>query len=76
MSGDLKHPSKAIPKGTLSGLLFTFITYALVVLSMGSTITRDSMYKDLNIIQDVRSSFMTCELSNNLIICRSMSPVL
>lgn len=53
MSGDLRNPSKSIPKGTLNGLLLTFITYTLVILSMGATITRESMYKDLNIIQNV-----------------------
>lgn len=40
MSGDLKHPSKAIPKGTLSGLLLTFISYTVVILAMAATITR------------------------------------
>jgi potassium/chloride transporter 9 len=30
------------------------VAYTLVVLSMGATIKRDSLYKDLNIIQDVR----------------------
>ena len=40
MSGDLKHPSKAIPKGTLSGLVLTFFAYTLVILAMAATITR------------------------------------
>ena len=53
MSGDLKHPSKAIPKGTLGGLGLTFIAYALVILAMAATITRDSFYNDVNIVQDV-----------------------
>lgn len=53
MSGDLKHPSKAIPKGTLSGLGLTFTTYALVIVFMAATITRASLYKNTNVIQDV-----------------------
>lgn len=53
MSGDLKNPSKSIPKGTLYGLVLTFFTYAIVVLAMAATITRDSFYVDANIIQDV-----------------------
>ena len=55
MSGDLRKPSKSIPKGTLHGLLWTFLTYTLVILAMGASITRDSMYHDLNIIQNVGS---------------------
>ncbi|KAG0638492.1 amino acid permease-domain-containing protein [Tuber brumale] len=56
MSGDLRNPSKSIPKGTLHGLLLTFIAYTLVILSMGATIKRESLYKDLNIIQDINAS--------------------
>ena len=53
MSGDLKHPSKAIPKGTLSGLALTFIIYIVVILTMAATITRESFYNNANVIQDV-----------------------
>ncbi|KAI9797028.1 MAG: hypothetical protein M1833_005861 [Piccolia ochrophora] len=56
MSGDLKHPSKAIPKGTLGGLWLTFFAYVLVVLAMAATITRESFYKNLNVIQDINMS--------------------
>lgn len=53
MSGDLRNPSKSIPRGTLHGLMLTFVAYTLVILSMGATIRRESLYKNLNIIQDV-----------------------
>jgi amino acid transporter len=53
MSGDLKHPSKAIPKGTLSGLLLTFLAYAFVIFSLAATITRESFYRNVNLIQEV-----------------------
>ncbi|KAI9660871.1 MAG: hypothetical protein M1829_006436 [Trizodia sp. TS-e1964] len=56
MSGDLKHPSKAIPKGTLAGLALTFFVYTLVIISMASSITRSSFYRNLNVIQDVRTN--------------------
>ncbi|PGH15669.1 hypothetical protein AJ79_02263 [Helicocarpus griseus UAMH5409] len=56
MSGDLKHPSKAIPKGTLGGLGVTLFTYTVVILAMAATITRSSLYNDVNIIQDTNSS--------------------
>ena len=53
MSGDLKNPSKAIPKGTLGGLALTFFVYVIVILSMAATITRASFYRNVNVIQDV-----------------------
>ncbi|WEW61307.1 hypothetical protein PRK78_006797 [Emydomyces testavorans] len=56
MSGDLKNPSRAIPKGTLSGLGLTFVTYTVVILAIASTATRESLYKDVNIIQDINMS--------------------
>ncbi|KAF2750014.1 hypothetical protein M011DRAFT_517857 [Sporormia fimetaria CBS 119925] len=51
MSGDLKHPSKAIPKGTLYGLGLTFASYSVVILAMAATITRPSFYNNTNVIQ-------------------------
>lgn len=53
MSGDLKNPSKSIPTGTLSGLLLTFFTYAAVIFSMAASITRQSFYNNVNVIQIV-----------------------
>ena len=55
MSGDLKHPSRAIPKGTLTGLAFTFLLYMTVILSMAATIARPSFYRNVNVLQDVSS---------------------
>jgi hypothetical protein len=54
MSGDLKNPSRSIPQGTLYGLGTTFFTYTVVILSLAFTVTRKSLYNDVNIIQDVR----------------------
>ncbi|KAF9888718.1 hypothetical protein FE257_008293 [Aspergillus nanangensis] len=51
MSGDLKNPSKAIPKGTLSGLALTFFTYTVVILAMAASVTRESFYKNTNVVQ-------------------------
>lgn len=45
--------SKSIPTGTLNGLMFTFIVYALVILSMGATISRTTLYTNVTVIQDV-----------------------
>ncbi|KAL4878484.1 amino acid permease-domain-containing protein [Aspergillus karnatakaensis] len=51
MSGDLKNPSKSIPKGTLYGLAMTFVLYTLVILAMAATLTRASLYNNANIVQ-------------------------
>ncbi|KAK7184041.1 hypothetical protein DPSP01_001317 [Paraphaeosphaeria sporulosa] len=51
MSGDLKHPSKAIPKGTLYGLGLTFVFYTVVILAMAASITRESFIYNTNVIQ-------------------------
>ncbi len=59
MSGDLKNPSRSIPKGTLSGLALTFVLYVVVILSMAATITRASFYRNVNVIQEVRKSLPT-----------------
>lgn len=56
MSGDLKYPSKAIPKGTLWGLALTFFAYTLVILAMAATITRASFVHNINVIQDTNIS--------------------
>lgn len=56
MSGDLKHPSKAIPKGTLSGLALTFFAYTIVIVVMAASISRETFRQDVNIIQDVNVS--------------------
>lgn len=53
MSGELANPSKSIPKGTLRGLLLTFIFYALVIISLGSTISRELFHQDIKVIQTV-----------------------
>ncbi|KAI1214849.1 amino acid permease-domain-containing protein [Annulohypoxylon truncatum] len=50
MSGDLRNPSKAIPKGTLWAMVATFVLYLVVILSMASSITHPSFLRDTNII--------------------------
>ncbi|POR39200.1 Vacuolar cation-chloride cotransporter 1 [Tolypocladium paradoxum] len=50
MSGDLKNPSKAIPKGTLWAMLTTFIVYFVVVLSMAASTTHESFLANANVI--------------------------
>lgn len=56
MSGDLKNPSKSIPKGTLYGLATTFVLYTLVILAMAATITRASFVRNANVLQETNVS--------------------
>ena len=52
MSGDLRNPSKSIPKGTLWAMLTTLVAYLIVILSMAASITHSSLVTDKNIIQN------------------------
>ncbi|CCK72921.1 Vhc1p KNAG_0M00680 [Huiozyma naganishii CBS 8797] len=53
MSSELRKPSKSIPKGTLWGLLFTFLCYSVVVLFMSASIPRETLYREVQVIQSV-----------------------
>ncbi|AET38017.1 Vhc1p Ecym_2271 [Eremothecium cymbalariae DBVPG len=53
MSSELRKPSTSIPKGTLWGLLLTFSFYMFVIISLGTTVPRESLHKDVQIIQSV-----------------------
>lgn len=56
MSGDLRNASKSIPSGTLYGIFLTFICYALVIVAMAASISRETFYRNVNVIQDVNLS--------------------
>ncbi|RKP38067.1 amino acid permease-domain-containing protein, partial [Dimargaris cristalligena] len=53
MSGDLRKPSKSIPKGTLAGLGTTFTVYILLMLGLGATTTRNSLLRNYNVLQEI-----------------------
>ncbi|KKA25970.1 hypothetical protein TD95_002159 [Thielaviopsis punctulata] len=50
MSGDLRNPSKSIPRGTLWAMFSTFICYLVVITAMASSITHDSLLGNPNVI--------------------------
>ncbi|GAC94804.1 hypothetical protein PHSY_002377 [Pseudozyma hubeiensis SY62] len=56
MSGDLRKPSKSIPKGTNYSLVFTFLVYLLSFVVFAGTIERESFYVDVGIVSDVALS--------------------
>lgn len=56
MSGDLRSPSKAIPKGTLWAILTTFIAYVVVVVSMAASTTHASFLRNDNIVSTISLS--------------------
>lgn len=69
MSSELRKPSKSIPKGTLWGLLLTFVCYSLVIISLGCSVPKKSLHKDVQIIQTVsgfQSIILVGELSTSL----------
>ncbi|ODQ78912.1 hypothetical protein BABINDRAFT_162574 [Babjeviella inositovora NRRL Y-12698] len=56
MSGDLRKPSKSIPKGTLWGLLLTFCCYAVVIVSVGAAVPRELLHRDVQVLQTINLS--------------------
>lgn len=46
MSGDLKDPSTAIPRGTISAIVVTAVVYVLTVLLMGGSADRSTLQSD------------------------------
>lgn len=52
MSGDLRNPSKDIPRGTLWAMFSTFIAYLLVILSLASSTTHATFLQNPNVMQD------------------------
>lgn len=53
MSGDLRKPSKSIPKGTNWALAFTFGVYVIVFVLLAATVARESFYRNLGIVGEV-----------------------
>jgi amino acid transporter len=67
MSGDLKHPSKAIPKGTLYGLGLTFALYTMVIFALAASVSRETFYSNTNVIQLVSFQFYIYERKSRFV---------
>ncbi|NWU99014.1 S12A9 protein, partial [Upupa epops] len=53
MSGDLKHPSYSIPRGTISAVLFTYLVYNVLAFLMCATCSRNLLQKDYGFLSDI-----------------------
>ncbi|KAL1121936.1 hypothetical protein AAG570_003344 [Ranatra chinensis] len=53
MSGDLRHPARDIPNGTLAAVITTTGLYLIFVLTLGSTCTREALKTDFMIASKV-----------------------
>ena len=53
MSGDLKNPSKSIPKGTLWAVIITFLVYIWQILWLGKSAPRDGLVGNALIMEEI-----------------------
>ncbi|XP_062381036.1 solute carrier family 12 member 9-like [Sardina pilchardus] len=53
MSGDLKNPSYSIPRGTLTAVVFTFITYNLLALLVSCSCDRLLLQRNYSFLRDI-----------------------
>ncbi|KAM7413642.1 hypothetical protein PAMA_020838 [Pampus argenteus] len=53
MSGDLKNPSYAIPRGTITAVIFTFIIYNLLSVLVACTCDRVLLQRDYSFLRDI-----------------------
>lgn len=74
ISGDLKDPQTAIPKGTLLAILLTTISYLFMALMVGGTVMRDAS-GDINDLWNIFNSSYTALSSLNATNETTESPI-
>ncbi len=52
LSGDLKDPSRSIPKGTVFAIMSAIAIYVTIVLTMGASFPRSSLKANMNVMQE------------------------
>jgi amino acid transporter len=55
MSGVLRRPDLSIPRGELSALACSLVTYAILVVALGCSVKRDTLRHDYMILADIAS---------------------
>ncbi len=60
LSGDLKDPSSAVPKGTLMAIIITSVSYVVMCWMIGSTMSRDASGVVAAVLTNVTSANNTC----------------
>nr|ANU78813.1 Na+/K+/2Cl- cotransporter [Portunus trituberculatus] len=72
LSGDLKDPAEAIPKGTLAAIVTTFCTYIIYPIMIGAAVLRDAT-GDVNVYQmyqnhsiDENPAFTNCSTTGHV----------
>lgn len=53
MSGDLKDPSRSIPKGTIGAVVVTFIVYAVQIFWLGKSAPRSELVANTLVMEDI-----------------------
>ncbi|XP_074535683.1 solute carrier family 12 member 9 isoform X3 [Halichoeres trimaculatus] len=53
MSGELKNPSYSIPRGTITAVIFTFITYNLLSVLVACSCDRILLQRDYSFLRDI-----------------------
>uniref|UniRef100_A0A914C2Q2 Solute carrier family 12 member 9 n=1 Tax=Acrobeloides nanus TaxID=290746 RepID=A0A914C2Q2_9BILA len=67
MAGDLKNPSKAIPKGTLPAIIITTFTYAMIMILTCATTVPDATGFDIPEVDTIHHRFIhpPCRWNNS-----------
>uniref|UniRef100_A0A8C9S6W8 Solute carrier family 12 member 9 n=1 Tax=Scleropages formosus TaxID=113540 RepID=A0A8C9S6W8_SCLFO len=55
MSGDLKNPSYSIPRGTITAVIFTFVTYIVLSLLVACSCERLLLQRDYSFLRDINA---------------------
>ncbi|KAK2709720.1 bumetanide-sensitive sodium-(potassium)-chloride cotransporter-like [Artemia franciscana] len=61
ISGDLKDPSESIPKGTLTAILISSVTYIAFAIICGATVVRDATGNVLDLVNGTIGNATACE---------------